>query len=422
MEEKDVATFIADARGYNVNTDTFAGVQSVLVARSTYAELSMADGEKIKLYGSGFTYETVGGVQTLKNGNIERILVLTSDGFRNFDIQDVAVTGRVFNNATEAGDLASSLVAWALRGNDAVTGSNKTDVLAGYAGNDVISVANGNDTADGGSGNDIISGGNGNDLLRGREGNDKLYGGDGNDRLEGGSDNDYLSAGNGDDVVYGNALGVTGGSGDHDLLYGGAGNDSVDGQAGNDTVYGGDGVDRVVGGSGRDVLYGGDGDDRVSGNFSDTMYGGDGNDQLTNLLDQPGNARLHGDFGDDTLQGGIGNDWLIGGADDDTLSGGNDDDTLAGNDGNDLIFAGEGVDTFTFSTNWERDEVADYEEGENLQFRGVRIIDMTFEDDAGDLVITQNGTANVVVLIGASSLNSITVNGSELIIGEEILI
>ena len=50
-----MASFTVGARGYDMTTDTFAGVENVTVARSTFAELLMADGEKMKIYGSGFT-------------------------------------------------------------------------------------------------------------------------------------------------------------------------------------------------------------------------------------------------------------------------------------------------------------------------------------------------------------------------------
>ena len=178
----------------------------------------------------------------------------------------------------------------------------------------------------------------------------------------------------------------------------------------------------MVGGVGRDLLYGGAGNDRVSGHGDDTMYGGDGNDQLTNILDVAGNSRLDGDAGDDTLQGGIGNDFLIGDAGDDTLRGGEGNDRLDGNDGNDLIYAGTGVDRFTFTTNWQRDTIADYEEGENLDVRGVAISGLTFEIEGADMVITQTGTSNEIVLTGGATLDTVTVNRSTLVVGEDILI
>ena len=196
-----MATFRAGSRGYNLNSDTYAGVESVRVARSNYAELLMADGEKMKVYGTGFTYQTVGGERTLVGGTIERIVSLLPDGVLNYDINDTSVTVRTFNLLTEAGDRASSLAKVALRADDSVLGSQRDDRITSYGGNDTVDLRNGNDSADGSTGNDIVFGGKGNDILDGNVGNDSLYGGDDGDTVNGELGNDFLFGGNGNDWV-----------------------------------------------------------------------------------------------------------------------------------------------------------------------------------------------------------------------------
>ena len=81
-------------------------------------------------------------------------------------------------------DIIDSSVFGAIRGNDgnnALNGTNVSDVIYGGGGNDRITGGNGNDLLFGGTGNDTISGGSGNDMLYGDSGNDTLDGGTGND-------------------------------------------------------------------------------------------------------------------------------------------------------------------------------------------------------------------------------------------------
>ena len=62
--------------------------------------------------------------------------------------------------------------AFALSGNDTVTGSSGSDTLLGYGGNDTISAGMGADELRGGDGNDVLVGGAGNDKLTGNAGSD----------------------------------------------------------------------------------------------------------------------------------------------------------------------------------------------------------------------------------------------------------
>ena len=130
---------------------------------------------------------------------------------------------------------------------DEIFGTNKSDVLLGFADLD-----------------DVVGGLGGNDVIRGLGGNDALHGDDGNDQLDGGAGNDALDGGKGNDE-----------------LSGGAGRDLLNGGAGNDLIYGGTGTDTAV----------------FSGNASDylikTILG------VTSVTDLK--PKVAGDDGKDTL-------------------------------------------------------------------------------------------------------------------------
>ena len=93
----------------------------------------------------------------------------------------------------------------------------------------------GNDTVTGSGASDLILGNEGEDFLRGFAGNDSVFGGKGKDLLYGDEGNDCLSGGLEADFMFGEA-------GD-DILFGGRGNDVLDGAEGNNTLVGGLGRD-----------------------------------------------------------------------------------------------------------------------------------------------------------------------------------
>ena len=103
------------------------------------------------------------------------------------------------------------LGAWALDGDDTVTGLGASDLILGNEGEDVLR---------GFAGNDSVFGGKGKDLL---------YGDEGNDCLSGGLEADFLIA-----------------DADDDILFGGRGNDVLDGGEGNNTLVGGLGRDFLI--------------------------------------------------------------------------------------------------------------------------------------------------------------------------------
>ena len=116
-------------------------------------------------------------------------------------------------------------------------GTNKDDALTGTDGTDILLGRNGDDLLDGGDGNDLLLGGNGEDTLYGGDGSDLLSGGNGSDTLDGGNGSDLLLGGNGSDTL-------DGGDG-NDLLDGGNGNDTLDGGAGSDLLFAGKGSDTL---------------------------------------------------------------------------------------------------------------------------------------------------------------------------------
>ena len=103
-----------------------------------------------------------------------------------------------------AGDDTMSLAgsgksnAFALAGDDRVTGTGGWDTIFGGDGNDTLKGETAQNATT--SGNDRLHGEAGDDILLGGGSSDLLYGGAGNDRLAGGNGGDYLTGGIGADV------------------------------------------------------------------------------------------------------------------------------------------------------------------------------------------------------------------------------
>lgn len=89
------------------------------------------------------------------------------------------------------------------KGNDRITGSNRSDRIVLLAGRDHSEGGRGDDCIDGGRGRDTMSGALGNDRILGGSGRDALIGGSHVDRLHGGSGNDTINSGFGRDRVFG---------------------------------------------------------------------------------------------------------------------------------------------------------------------------------------------------------------------------
>lgn len=353
-------------------------------------------------------------------------------------------------------------------GGDSIFGGNAQDELYGGNAHDLIEGGSGSDTITGGKGNDTLIGDGGNDTINGSAGHDQIFGGDGNDTLNGGGGNDTISDGAGGDVVSGGSgddTFILGGDGGADTLNGNAGNDTLEidvtsltpqsfvffwDMAGNlaggvgipdsqdvirnienlaftgdiDTIITGDDSDSVIstdlgddvitGGDGSDVIFSGKGEDELSGgNGNDTLYGGGGADDLFGNVN---NDTLNGGSGNDSLEGGNGNDTLNGDAGRDDLSGGNGNDTLTGGNGNDTLTGGNGADTFIFETNFEVDDITDFDLGtdvisldQDLWGGGLSIGDVIddFATVSGGDTILDFGAGNILTLSGITNLGAL---------------
>ncbi len=292
------------------------------------------------------------------------------------------------------GDGSNSIqIDHAYQGNDSLYGGAGDDQLQGGGGNDYLNGGDGQDNLVGEDGDDNLQGGTGTDQMWGGEGNDSLFGGKDGDELSGEAGDDYLSGDDGNDKLYG-------GEG-NDRLSGGSGDDQIALGVGNDTADGGDGNDILNGNEGADVLTGGNGDDNISGNAeNDTLRGDDGNDQL---YGDEGSDVIHGGIGADILDGGVGNDTLDGGEGNDRIDGGSDDDRIIAGEGNDDLAGGNGNDTYLFERGFGEDRVyipaagwRDTNLDTYLFGDTIASTDVSYSVEAGNLVISVNGTADRV--------------------------
>ena len=121
------------------------------------------------------------------------------------------------------------------------------------------------------------------------------------------------------------------------------------------------------------------------------FVGGLGNDRAFGF---GGNDTLIGGAGNDTLDGGTGNDTLDGGAGNDFLNGGLGADTVDGGTGKDSISGGDGADIFTFEAGDGDDTITDLATGDVVRISGHTAMQS----------ITQNGSSVVVVLSDADRI------------------
>ena len=271
------------------------------------------------------------------------------------------------DDALQARSDSNYTVLEGLRGDDTLTGADRTDLLRG---------GDGNDTVMGKAGDDILIGGAGDDVLLGGLGNDRLDGGDGIDTAsfadlgrEGIAPGvtvslDIRGAQNtqqGTDVLL-NIENVSGspfndtltGSIGANVVSGGGADDTLRGLAGNDTLDGGSGTNTLDGGAGDDtyVLHAGSSDtiteaadggvDTVKADFSYAL--GIGLENLILLL--AGNLNGTGNELGNVMTGNAGSNTLLGMAGNDTLYGGDGNDTLDGGTGADTMTGGAGDDTY----------------------------------------------------------------------------
>jgi Ca2+-binding RTX toxin-like protein/cytochrome c5 len=178
-----------------------------------------------------------------------------------------------------------------------LTGTNRTNLIAGFNGDDILIGLGGNDILNGNGGNDILDGGAGTDGLNGGPGNDLYLPGPpapdtpiGDGISDSGTNPNEI-----DTVSYANATGPV--AVDLNLQDG----DQSAGWALGAQIAG---VERVIGSRFNDILYGSEITASMVNNAVDTLEGGAGDDTLVGFA------------GSDFLQGGPGFDLLFGGSND----------------------------------------------------------------------------------------------------------
>lgn len=268
-----------------------------------------------------------------------------------------------------------------------LAGTDGDDTLDGGSAGEFIQAYGGNDTVNGNDGNDSIEGGAGDDVLNGGNGQDHFIGGSGNDIIDGGDGWDNLSFWNSAETLnnhFGPNHGVT-----IDLSLG-SNQVQDDGFGNSDTLVN---IEHISGTNYADNIAGHSADDNFNGNNGDDILsGGDGNDSL------------HGDQGNDTISGGTGNDWISGGAGNDNLSGGAD--SVQDH------FNFNAWDDFGNPADFGHDIISDFDVGyDRLDFysAGVSNGDISFSDDAGDLLLSIDAN-NSVRLQGLAGVDPATIN------------
>jgi len=220
----------------------------------------------------------------------------------------------------------------------------------------------GNDALSGTDRDDVLRGLGGNDTLSGGPGWDALYGGDGNDSLIGGTGADLFSGGNGTDTV---DFSFTLGGGTIDLMNGIA---RTFDRFGTEIVEVLQDVENIVGTRRSCTIIGDNGDNLLRASA-------DGAGRHT-LLGNGGNDTLVGSWHYDLLDGGSGDDFLIGGMAGDTLIGGDGNDTLDGGTGsplavgtgNNVLTGGADADVFVIQGHavTRCDRITDFAQGTDL--------------------------------------------------------
>ncbi len=324
---------------------------------------------------------------------------------------------------------------------NALAGSDCTDVIKGLAGNDTLDGGGSGDSLVGGAGRDFAgyasaamglvadlanaAGNTGDaagdsyrsienllgsayaDVLRGNGGSNRIDGGGGKDTLNGRGGNDTLEGNAGDDhVIGGSGADRLAGNGGSDTLQGGAGADQLDGGFGKDRLVGNAGSDTLDGGGSGDGLAGGAGSDAASYASSATGLvadlanasantgdaAGDSYSSIENLLGSANADVLRGDSGANLVGGGNGADTLIGRAGNDTLEGAAGSDHLNAGGGNDVLAGGRGNDTLAGGGD---DDLVKGGSGNDVE-RGATGDDRMFGNGGADTVIGGGGndTAN----------------------------
>lgn len=377
-------------------------------------ELRGGDGRDVAIYSGS----TVGvyvnlGINQQKFGEAEGDWVLGVEDVIGSSHDDTLI-GILNDNFFDGG--AGNDTLRGIWGNDRLMGGLGADDMDGGDGNDTLDYSSSlrgvrinlnASTATGGDANgdvivnfehvigsnaiDILRGSTGANQLRGLDGDDRIYGGAGNDVIVGGKGADWLDGQGGvNRLSYSGSAGavnvdlqymvVSGGDAQGDLVFN---FDNAEGGRGADHIYGHDAAaNLLIGGGGNDELYGRGGNDILRGGAgADRLDGGDGEDtvsyagaaaQVVLYLDS--GTGYYGDAAGDTFlsienaEGGDGNDYILGSAGANRLKGSDGFDWLSGGAGNDYLTGGRNGDTFQFHSDFDRDVITDFVQGEDRIF------------------------------------------------------
>ncbi|RVP26363.1 calcium-binding protein [Sinorhizobium meliloti] len=152
--------------GVSVNPSFGELVDMSTASRSTTTSTSVLyrldNGLKVKLLGTGFSFDASGGAV---GGTITSIEVLLNNGTGLVQtISGLNIPLELFQDASAAFD-SSQLESWLASGNDTINGSLGDDEIQGHLGNDILNGNAGNDLVTGGGGADTYDGGAGFDVL-----------------------------------------------------------------------------------------------------------------------------------------------------------------------------------------------------------------------------------------------------------------
>lgn len=300
----------------NLENATLVGSTS-----STTVQLQLANGLRLKITGTGFSFSSDGATA----GTITTIELLQKNGTTLVQKLSVGSLSLVaFEDAALNLD-PWQLQAWLLRGNDTLTGSAGIDNLSGHAGNDILSGMGEDDFIEGGEGKDTYDGGTGFDQLSFADarGNANAYRGIVLDVATGKVTDPW-----GNIETFKNFESYRG-SHFADKFTGSSLNEQFMGLGGRDTINGGAGFDTAR--YHRDANHGGTSGVSVNLATGVAIDGFGRTDTLISIEAVRGTAladKLTGSNGSNLLQGDSGNDTLAGGLGNDTLNGGSGKDSF----------------------------------------------------------------------------------------------
>jgi Ca2+-binding RTX toxin-like protein len=364
------------------------------VYQATSSKITLSDGYNGGIYyGRGFSYsyyDVVGGTLT---GYDSAINVISATRYTlEYSARGFSLDAATAYQYIQYGN-PYTFDAWALSGNDLITGSLFNDYIIGYAGNDLINGLAGADTMVGGAGDDTYVVDNTGDIVIENAG-------EGIDLVQvaiAANNGSYTLSDNVENVTLTNrvAFNLTGND-LNNVLIGNAAANTLTGLDGDDTLNGLGGADTMIGGIGSDTyivdnvgdivreLVGDAGTDLVQSSVSYSLNTNDaaGVENLTltgnAAINGTGNALnniITGNNGANILNGGAGDDTLIGGLGNDTyvIDSLGDDITELANAGTDLVqvaIDSEAV-TYVLGDNLENATITNTTRAHNLTGNGL---------------------------------------------------